>query len=79
MSRSSHHARKIKTVAFETVRQLALALPGVEEGWAYGTPAFRVKGKFMGWLRENGESFVISLDFAERELLRKRPIEIQSL
>jgi len=58
-------------VTFETVRQFALALPGVEEGMSYGTPAFRVKGKFLGRLREDGESFVIKIDFDEREFLMK--------
>lgn len=40
---------------FETVRAVALALPGVEEGTCYGTPAFRVRGKFLLRLREDGE------------------------
>jgi len=56
-------------VTFETVRQLALALPGVEEGTAYGTPAFRVKGKFLARLREDGETLVLRIGFDEREVL----------
>ena len=35
-----------------TVRRFALALPGVEEGHSYGTPGFRVRGKFLARLRE---------------------------
>ena len=31
-------------VTLATVRRLALALPGVEEGLSYGTPGFRVRG-----------------------------------
>ncbi len=31
-------------VKFEKVRQIALALDGVEEGSSYGTPGFKVKG-----------------------------------
>lgn len=56
-------------VSFETVREMALALPGVEEGPCYGTPAFRVKGRFLARLREDGETLVIKLDFDTREML----------
>jgi len=37
--------RKTEPANFETARQFALALPEVEEGTSYGTPAFKVKGK----------------------------------
>ena len=37
-----------------TVRRLVLALPGVEEGVSYGTPGFRVRGKFLARLWEDG-------------------------
>jgi hypothetical protein len=37
---------------FEQVREMMLALPAVEEGSSYGTPGFRVNGKFMSRLRE---------------------------
>ncbi len=56
-------------LSFETVRELALALPGMEEGTAYGTPAFRVRGKFLGRLREDGEALVVKVDFETRDLL----------
>ena len=39
-------------VTFETVRQLALALPEVEESTSYGTPAFKVQKKMFVRLRE---------------------------
>ena len=58
-----------KPVTFETVRQLAQALPGTEEGTSYGTPAFRVKGKLFIRLREDGDSLVVRVDHHERELL----------
>ncbi len=51
------------------MRRLALALPGVEEGLSYGTPAFRVKGKFLARLKEDGGSLVVKIDFDEREAL----------
>ena len=56
-------------VTFDTVRQLARALPGVEEGVSYGTPALRVRGKLIARLREDGESLVVKIDFEEREVL----------
>jgi YjbR len=55
-------------VTFETVRAIALALPGVEEGTSYGTPAFRVRGKFLARLREDGETLVVKCDYHERDL-----------
>ena len=56
-------------MTFDTVRQLARALPGVEEGVSYGTPALRVRGKLIARLREDGESLVVKIDFEEREVL----------
>ena len=54
-------------VTFDTVRRLALAFPAVEEGTSYGTPAFRVRGKFMARLREDGESLAVKCGFDERD------------
>jgi len=56
-------------VTFDLIRELALALPGVDEGTSYGTAALRVKGKFMARLKEDGESVVFRVGFDERELL----------
>ena len=75
MPRTSNRGRKAKPATFDTVRQFALALPGVQEGMSYGTPAFRVKGKFLGRMREDGDSFVIKIDFDEREFLMKADSE----
>ena len=55
-------------VTFETAREIALALPGVEEGSSYGAPAFRVRGKFLARLREDGETPVVKGDYLERDL-----------
>lgn len=52
---------------FEAVRRIALEFPGVEEGLSYGTPAFRVGGKFLARLREDGESLAIKCGFDERD------------
>ena len=54
-------------VTFETVRRFALALPGVEEGSSYGTQAFRVKGRFLARLREDGETLAVKCGFDERD------------
>jgi hypothetical protein len=50
-----------------TVRRLALALPGVEEGPSYGTPGFRVSGKFLARLWEDGETLVVKCGDEERD------------
>src|SRR5437868_2813166 len=41
------------TVDFDTVRKIGLALPGVEEGTAYGSPALRVRGKLLAAIPVN--------------------------
>lgn len=56
-------------LSYDQVRQLALSLPGVSEGRAYGGPSLHVGRKFMGRLREDGETLVLKVDLAERELL----------
>jgi hypothetical protein len=56
-------------LTFDDVRQIALALPGVEEGTSYGTPAFKVRGKFLSRLKEDGETLVVKIDFDERDIL----------
>jgi hypothetical protein len=53
----------------QTVRQIALSFPGVEEGTSYGTPAFRVAKKFIARLWEDGQTLVIRIDIAHREIL----------
>ena len=45
--------RMSKKITFDTVRKIGLALPGVEEGTAYGTPALKVGGKLMACLAIN--------------------------
>ena len=57
------------STTFETVRELALALPAVEEGSSYGTPAFRVRGKLFARMWEDGETLVLKIGFDARELL----------
>ena len=56
-------------VTYDQVRQLALVWPGVVEGQAYGGPSLHVGRKFLGRLRDDGETFVLKVDLAERECL----------
>lgn len=62
-----------KRWGFDDVRQLGLALPGVEEGTTYGSPALKVGGKMLACLpvhrsAEPG-SLAIRIDFADRDEL----------
>jgi hypothetical protein len=54
-------------VSFEGVRRIALSLDNVEEGTSYGTPAFKVGGKLLARLKEDGDSLVVGTTFEERE------------
>lgn len=56
-------------VNLETLRELALGLPAVEEGTSFGTPAFRVKNKFLGRLRDDGQVLVLRIGILERDAL----------
>jgi hypothetical protein len=61
---------------FDTVREIALSLPGVEEGTSYGTAAFRVRGKFLARLREDGETLALRIGMDEREVLMRADPEV---
>lgn len=54
-------------MTFKDVRKMALALEGVEESTSYGTAAFKVRGKLIARLKEDGESLVVGTTFEERE------------
>jgi hypothetical protein len=67
-----------KTVSFDTVRELGLALPDVEEGTTYGSPALKVRGKMFACLAVHRSadpgSLAIRLDFDQRdELIAAEP------
>lgn len=65
-------ARKRKPgLTFDAVREIALALPGMEEGSSYGTPAFKVRKKFIARLHPDGESLVLKVDPEAREVLTR--------
>ena len=78
MKKPDAHAKKRKhdPVTYDTVRQIALTLPGVEESTSYGTPACKVGGKLFARLHQDGESLVVKVEFAEREILIESDPEI---
>src|SRR5271166_4210534 len=66
------------TIDFDAVRKIGLALPGVEEGTAYGFPALKVHGKLLACLPANRSaepgSIVVRVSFDDRaELLAAAP------
>ena len=60
---------------FKEAFKLAKRFPGVELGTSYGTPAIKVKGKFMARLRTEAEGWLaIRCEFLLRDiLLNARP------
>jgi hypothetical protein len=73
VTRTPQNPRRGKTgpVTFAMVREAALALPGVEDGTSYRTPALKVRGKLLVRLKEDGESFVLRVDFDTRDILMR--------
>jgi len=66
------------TFDFDTVRNIGLALPGVEESTAYGFPALKVHGKLLACVPANRSaepgSILVRVDFDDRaELLAAAP------
>ena len=66
------------TINFDTVRNIGLVLPGVEESTAYGVPALKVHGKLLACVPANRsvepDSLVVRVDFDDRaELLAADP------
>ena len=63
---------------FATVKKIGLALPDVEEGTAYGSPALKLHGQLLACIPTNKaaepDSVVVRVDFAQRdELLAAEP------
>ena len=55
---------------FQRVLDEAVRFPGIEESRSYGTPAIKVKGKFMARLRSEAEgSLAILSDIIDRQML----------
>ena len=67
-----------KGVGFDVVRRMGLALPDVEEGTAYGSPALTVRGKMFACLAVHRSAepntLAVSVDFDQRnELISEEP------
>jgi hypothetical protein len=70
--------RSAVTPTFATVKKIGLALPGVEEGTAYGAPALKINGQLLACMATNKAaepgSLVLRVDVAERdELIEAEP------
>jgi hypothetical protein len=69
-------SKPARGVTFARLSQLMLAMPGVEAGTSYGTPSFRVKGKFMARLRDDDPGVLVLKPIDEIEkafLLETQP------
>lgn len=60
---------KAAATTFGDVREIALRLPGVEDGTSYGTPALKVGGKLIARVHQNMDCLVLRTDFMGREIL----------
>ncbi len=63
---------------FDTVREIGLALPGVADGTAYGSPALKLRGKVLACIPTNKsaepDSIVVRIGLEQRAaLLRQQP------
>jgi hypothetical protein len=61
-----------------TVKKIGLALPDVEEGAAYGSPALKLRGRLVACIPTNKavepNSLAVCIDFAQRdEMLESEP------
>jgi hypothetical protein len=64
--------------SFERVRQLGMALPDVEEGTMFGTPALKVRGKMFACMASHKsaepDTLVVRMPFEQRdELIATEP------
>ncbi len=67
-----------KKITFDTVRKIGLALPGIEESTAYGSPALKTGGKLLACVAINKSAepntLAVIVDFDRRaELLAEAP------
>jgi hypothetical protein len=60
------HQKKWNAVSWDTLREIALALPGAEENTSGRTPTIKVGGKMFVRLREEGEVIVVCIELNDR-------------
>ncbi len=58
-----------RKLSLSAIRRAVIALPGIEEGTSYGTPAWRHKGKLLARLHQDGKSIVLKVGDATRDHL----------
>src|SRR6266513_1545447 len=72
-ARKPRSSGKRRSVTFDTVRELGLTLPDVEEGTSYGAAALKVRGKMFACIPTHRSaephSLVVRLDFTDRDYL----------
>ena len=56
-------------LSWDDILELAADLPEIENGTSYGTPALKVRGKFMARLRDEGSVLVVRCDLDEKPFL----------
>jgi hypothetical protein len=65
--------KKKKAISFDTVREIGLALPHVEEGTTYGSPALKTGGQMFTCMAVHSSaepgSLVLRIDFDQRDEL----------
>jgi hypothetical protein len=68
-TREARATRKARS-GWDVACEIARRFPGVEVETSYGTPALKVKGKFMARLRTEAEGWLaIRCEFLERDML----------
>ena len=58
-----------RKLSLSAIRRVVSALPDVEEGTSYGTPAWRWKGKLLARLHQDGRSIVLKVGDETRDYL----------
>jgi hypothetical protein len=72
---ANHRKSKHEIVTLDVIRELVADLPGVEEGFSYGTRAFKVKKKLIARIHQKEDALVVKSDFDERkELMQMNPL-----
>jgi hypothetical protein len=76
-------ATKRKTLSFDDVREIGLALPGVEESTSYGTASLKIHGKLMACpaINKSAEpgSIAFLMSFDDRDALLSEAPDIYYL
>lgn len=70
-------------ITFETVRRIGLAMPDVERGTAYGSPAIKVHGKLLACIAVHKSakpnSLAVRIAFEDRAVLLKTDPDVYYL